>query len=219
MDRQPLIDAIRAVYLVGPGGQEWWIERSNGWSDRAQLATTIPDWCPDTRVEYDDVLFYSALVGVGRLGVIYAVVLEVEPDYWLVEQRTPDGIPWAPVEAALQASIASGYGPPSGIFYTRGPLSFLQIALNPNDLTSCWTVERRRQAPAPGTEQGLTKNSVDAVSLFCKPSAPAWMAIEPAIDLVVTPALTVLAAASPGAFPDPGLATLALLAAGWVIRR
>ena len=41
MDRQPLMDAIRAVH-VGPGGQEWWIERSNGFSERSTLSSSVP---------------------------------------------------------------------------------------------------------------------------------------------------------------------------------
>jgi hypothetical protein len=213
-DRQPLIDAIRAIWLVGPGGQEWWLERSNGWSVEAQLnATNIPGWCNDTIVRYDDELFYAALVGVGRLGVIYALVLEVEPDYWLLERRTPQGESWSAVLAELTTSITSGYSSPSGIFTTRGVM-FFQIALNPNDLTTCWTVQRRRIAPS--TESGMTKDPFDALILFCKPCAPLWPAIGPAIELFARPILNAMAA-TPLLFPDPIIGTIgALSAIAWV---
>jgi hypothetical protein len=206
VDRQPLIDAIRAVHLVGPGGQEWWIERSNGWSVKEQLALVIPDWCPDTIVVNDDTLFYSALVGVGRLGVIYAIVLEVEPEYWLEEWRTPDGEPWAAVKSDLQASIDGGYDTvPTGIFYRRGPLTFLQIALNPNDLTNCWIVGRRH-APDGSPDVGLTKTSFDPIQFFCHPIEMPW------VHLVLDQLRPILSGAVAGVapfIPEPIIASIA----------
>ncbi len=133
IDRQPLADAIRAVWLVGPGGQEWWIERTNRWSvDAATLKATIPTLCSDAVVVFDDDVFYSAITGVGRMGVVYAVVLEVERDYWIQERRRPAGEPWPPLLAALTTSVAAGYESPSGIFTTRVPggITFLQVALS-----------------------------------------------------------------------------------------
>jgi hypothetical protein len=213
-DRQPLSDAFRSVYLVGPGGQEWWIERSNGWSDPALLRRWVPDWCNDTKVVYDDDLFYAALVGIGRLGVIYAVVLEVELDYWLLERRRPNGEPWPPVVAALNTSITSGYESPTGIFSTRGGINFLQIALNPNDLTMCWTLQRKRVARS--TPQGLEKSETDALAAWCMPNASGWVDVQTKLDTDVRPLLTV-AAAAPGLIPEPLFALIGTIGAEiWV---
>jgi hypothetical protein len=143
MDRQPLIDAIRAVHLVGPGGQEWWIERSNGFSEPPRLANAVPDWCADTKIFYDDRLFYSVIVSAGRLGVIYAMVMELEEEYWLEERRTKE--PYAPIRQQLVTSAQSGFTSDGGIMRVRGApgLMFLNVVLNLNTQANCWVMERR----------------------------------------------------------------------------
>jgi hypothetical protein len=216
VDRQPLADAIRAVHLVGPGGQEWWLERSNGWSIPGTLETVVPEWCPDTRVERDDDLFYSAITAVGRLGVVYAVVLEVELDYWLLEQRRPLGESWPAIAAELMTSIVAGYSSPTGIFTTRGDVNFLQLALNVNDPTLCFTMQRNRITP--GQAVGLGGGG-SALGSFCHPQSFADLAVE--ADLVLRPIFTVIATGGPAAaglvVPDPLLAGLAQAgAATWV---
>jgi hypothetical protein len=211
IDRQPLADAIRAVWLVGPGGEEWWIERTNRWSSgEAALKASIPGLCPDAQVRYDDNLFYSAITGVGRIGVVYAVVLEVERDYWIQERRRPGGEPWAPIAAALAASAASGYESPTGIFTTRVPggVTFLQVALNPNNPSTCWVMERRRVPP--GTRRSIGVGGSTDLSAFCHPYQ--YTLLLPIIDGLVRPVLTAVAAAG-GAFgaafiPDPLIASL-----------
>jgi hypothetical protein len=40
------------------------------------------------KLEHNDDLFHSLAVGLGSLGVFYAVVLRVVPRYWIVERRT-----------------------------------------------------------------------------------------------------------------------------------
>jgi hypothetical protein len=161
MDRQPLIDSIRAMHIVGAGGQEWWIERSNGFTDPAKLATSVPDWCRDTKVIYDDRLFYSVLVSVGRLGVIYALVLEVVNAYWLDERRRKE--PYIPLREQLAES-------PTGLMRRR-QLMFLGIVLNMNVRFShqsyCWTMERRIVDEQPG-EVGTQKATLAANGL-CTP--------------------------------------------------
>jgi hypothetical protein len=216
VDRQPLADAIRAVHLVGPGGQEWWIERTNGWSIPGTLETVVPDWCLETHVERNDDLFYAAITGVGRLGVVYAVVLEVELDYWLLERRRPQGEPWPPMAAALMSSIAAGYSSPTGIFTTRGNVNFLQIALNPNDPSLCWTMQRRRVPP--GSPTGLAGGGA-ALGAFCHPQSFADLAVE--ADLIFRPILTAIATGTATAIglviPDPLVVSLAQVgAATWV---
>jgi hypothetical protein len=76
----PIADFIRAIHLVGPGGQQWWIEP-------ASLRITDPDQMnalkregildPCLRVRYDDVLFNAVLVSFGTAGIIYSVIVEI----------------------------------------------------------------------------------------------------------------------------------------------
>jgi FAD binding domain len=163
MDRQPLMDSIRAVHLVGPGGQEWWIERSNGFTDPARLPTSVPDWCPDTRIVYDDRLFYSVIVSAGRLGVIYSLVLELEGAYWLEERRIKE--PYAPLRQQLVDSALSGFTSPAGIMSIRSGLIFLGVVLNLNTESHCWVMERRIY-DGPKTEIGIPKGGITANG-FC----------------------------------------------------
>jgi FAD/FMN-containing dehydrogenase len=49
----PMFDLVRAIHLVGPGGQEWWIEPSRGFSTPSKLSD-LPGWCGETKVVRDD---------------------------------------------------------------------------------------------------------------------------------------------------------------------
>jgi hypothetical protein len=80
-DRPPLADAVRAIYLVGAGGVHHWIEPATPITDETKLRKTFP--CLYGTVHYDDDLFRSVLVSFGAMGVIYAVILDVVPQYSL----------------------------------------------------------------------------------------------------------------------------------------
>ncbi len=77
-----LIDRVRAIHLVGPGGQQWWIEGDKPVASPHKLRAKYPgirviagsqvvgglsaqDW------------LNAAVVSMGTLGVIYSVVIEV----------------------------------------------------------------------------------------------------------------------------------------------
>jgi hypothetical protein len=79
----PLADLVRAIHLVSTGGTQLWIERDEPLTDRARLQRALPDVVPI----YCSHLFDAVLVSVGRMGVLYAVVLEVVEQFTL-EQRT-----------------------------------------------------------------------------------------------------------------------------------
>ncbi|HWZ97056.1 MAG TPA: D-arabinono-1,4-lactone oxidase [Candidatus Dormibacteraeota bacterium] len=88
----PIADFIRAIHLVGPGGQEWWLERSgaNSITDPTRMMAIAADptstlLCPDITIEYDDQLFQAAMVSLGRFGVIYSVVLQAVPAFKLTQ--------------------------------------------------------------------------------------------------------------------------------------
>ena len=86
----------RAAHLVGPGGQEWWITPQSSLFGDAGLLSTLPEWCPDAQIVADDDAFNAVRVGVGRMGVIYSVILEVvedTPTEFTVESYFADGKP------------------------------------------------------------------------------------------------------------------------------
>lgn len=103
----PLVEWIRAVHLVGPGGQEWWI--TPGASPfAAEEVTSLPGWCPDTRIVAYDEAFNAVRVAVGRMGVIYSMIVEVVPAYVLVEANL--ATTWHSMRALLTRSASSVAG-------------------------------------------------------------------------------------------------------------
>lgn len=99
----PIADAVAAIHLIGPGGQEWWIEKSAGITagseedTRAELeslVTRFPDTaaelCHDIIVRKNDDFFNSVLVSLGRMGFIYSLVFEVRDRFKLTERRRND---------------------------------------------------------------------------------------------------------------------------------
>ena len=154
---------------LGPGGQEWWIERSNGFSDPKRLVAGVPDRCADTKVVYDDNLFYSAIVSAGRLGVIYSMVLELEPEYWPEERGVKED--FAVIQETLKLSAKFGFDSQVGILMVRNNgqpgLRFLQLVFNANDLSSCWVQERRLHT-GPRTEADEVQPTKTDLS-FCSP--------------------------------------------------
>lgn len=80
----PLCDQARSFDVVGCRAELLRIEPSDGPTDPAKFAARRPNW----RLVQDDRWFRAARVGMGCLGIIYAVTLEVVPTYWLEEVRT-----------------------------------------------------------------------------------------------------------------------------------
>lgn len=84
-----LVDRVRAIHLVGPGGKEWWIEGHTSIADYRRLRKIYPNidrhhfiarhW-RHNHLTAQDVL-NAVIVSMGTIGVIYSVVLEVVPQY------------------------------------------------------------------------------------------------------------------------------------------
>jgi hypothetical protein len=91
----PIHDFVRSVELVASGARRYRIEPFGGMTDPIRFR----DRHPDIKLVQDDDFFHSVLVGMGCLGVITAVVLEVEPFYFLKEVRTIK--PWSEVRQDL----------------------------------------------------------------------------------------------------------------------
>lgn len=80
----PLPDIVMAMHIVADGGQEYWIERASApITNDADLASAFI--CADARIVRNDDLFNAAVVGLGRFGIIYSMVLRVVPAFRLAE--------------------------------------------------------------------------------------------------------------------------------------
>jgi hypothetical protein len=125
VDLPPIADGVRAVHMVGPGGQEWWLEPAGelAITDLARMTSARDGGalCPDIRIVYDNDLFRAALVSLGRMGVFYSVVLECVPAFNLIETR--DTQIWSTQASWIRANIrdATAYAGPR----------FLEIVVNP----------------------------------------------------------------------------------------
>lgn len=109
----PLIEWVRAVHLVDASGQEIWITRTGSPFANPAWVKALPDWCGDARLIDDDEAFAAVRVGVGRLGVIYAVVLEVVSEYTLIEVNLEHR--WSELQPLLAASTLNDTGA-TGVF-------------------------------------------------------------------------------------------------------
>ena len=113
----PLSDSVLAIHLVGTRGTQFWIEPSNGITDPALLKERVVQNIDPKNIIYDDATFNSCLVSMGCMGIIYAVVLKVRPQYDLVETT---------VETTWQSFRENASA------YLKDPKNrFLQVIVNP----------------------------------------------------------------------------------------
>ena len=77
-----LASMVQAIHLVGPGAEEYWLERPRTpvTTDRS-LRENLPDWSNVINVIGEDAPFLAAVVSVGRCGVVYSYIIEVEPAF------------------------------------------------------------------------------------------------------------------------------------------
>jgi D-arabinono-1,4-lactone oxidase/FAD binding domain-containing protein len=95
LDYGPLSDIVLSMDVVGSGAKIYRIEPAAGPTERRAYEAAHPD---RTLVQ-DDHWFAAVRVGMGCLGVIYSVMLDVVPSYWLKEVRTVR--PWSAVKDDL----------------------------------------------------------------------------------------------------------------------
>ncbi|MBV8197970.1 MAG: FAD-binding protein [Candidatus Eremiobacteraeota bacterium] len=104
----PIPDMVQGIHLVAPGGVEFFLQRggANAIVDTAKLAQTLP--CVAGRIVSDDNAFYSVLCSMGRMGIIYSLVVEVRPQFVLEENRFKAS--WSAVSSQVipAATNASG---------------------------------------------------------------------------------------------------------------
>ena len=81
----PIADTVEAIHLVTTRGRQLWIERDNGITDPAALVEALPDVEP----HYSTAIFNATLVAVGRMGIIYSLVVRVVEQFSLDQIIVP----------------------------------------------------------------------------------------------------------------------------------
>ena len=81
-DQPLLVDRVRALHLVGPGGQQWWIEGDQPVASRSKLQTKYPGIRVIAGSRHAGGLsaqdwLNAAVVSMGSFGAIYSAVIEV----------------------------------------------------------------------------------------------------------------------------------------------
>lgn len=89
---------VEALVVVTADGEVLQIEKQKGISDPAKFAAK---YAQQRQLRQDDQLFNAVVVGVGCLGVIYAVILRITSKYWLTEVRSL--LPWGEIKQQLQS--------------------------------------------------------------------------------------------------------------------
>ena len=116
----PIADAVQALHLIGPDGQQYWVERPLPNGEQLVDDDKLQHAYPGIRIWRDADDLPAVLVAVGRMGIIYSVVLRVIRQYAL-EQITVKS-DWSTV----RGWINNVSGP---IFVNN---RYLEIRLNPN---------------------------------------------------------------------------------------
>jgi hypothetical protein len=104
-----LIDRVRAIHFVGPGGQQWWIEGEKPVASTRKLRAKFPGIQVISGSRVVDGLsaqdwLNAVVVSMGSLGVIYSVVIEV-PTLQGFEQVT-NQTTWSNLLGQVGAALA-----------------------------------------------------------------------------------------------------------------
>ena len=154
-----LVDTVKAVHLVGPGGLQWWIEGEESIADPARIQVAYPEIHSDRIISGTSAIngilpqdwLKAAVVSMGSMGVLYSVVLEVVPLFGVrevVEQTTWSkldlGAPFsgkdlstllqAPDSKAVSTRMVAFLqdGTMNGTGIPRAANQYADLAINPN---------------------------------------------------------------------------------------
>lgn len=149
----PIVDAVRAIHLVGAGGQQWWIEPAAGaltTKDTLDQAKARGVLNPSIKNIYDDTSFNAVLVAMGCAGVIYSVVIECRPAFHLRSTTTNES--WRQAQQRIR-DLA---------FRDRRP-RFLEINVNPTD-QSCRVTIRNETLDAVRMPAAMESPSIGVIA-------------------------------------------------------
>ena len=110
----------------------------------------------DENIHYDDDWFYSVLVSMGSLGIIYSLIIEVDARYALRQTRDP--IDWTDIRARLAGRVNNPLDTNRGV----------QVALSPyprgDGTRGCYLTTRNEADPT-----GLTVPTDERGRRNCSP--------------------------------------------------
>jgi hypothetical protein len=187
-----LVDTVRAIHLVGPTGEQWWIEGAKSIADPALLNQVYPEldaqhfiggaWNGIPGLTAQDVLA-AVIVSMGTMGVIYSVVLEVVPQYGL--QQKVKATTWGQILAATGISniqtALQGYDPNAnqavldvlldgtlnGTGIPRKQNVYADLAINPYT-QECWITNRQVTPALPLNPNSIPAGYTDYLSAIMK---------------------------------------------------
>jgi hypothetical protein len=143
-------EMVRSLRLVGRNAELIQIEPADGITDPIahQQHSNI-------RLIQDDDIFYSTVLSFGAMGIVYQIVFEVVPKYWLVESRYLDT--WSNVKAQIQ----------DGSFMQKVYQNdFLSFRVNPHEIKGDHLVsiilQNREYDPPPKWKRGM-RNLISTV--------------------------------------------------------
>jgi hypothetical protein len=145
----PYPSFVRSMTLVTSGGRVVQVEPAAGITDPQAFQGVVTTPCgpyPADLVQDDDA-FRAALVNMGCMGVIYSVVLELVPSFWIHESR--EVTTWEEVtqpEGFLGRLLRNGAPDPS---WNGVPPDFYELLVNPfltNGSHAC-VITRRTKRP------------------------------------------------------------------------
>jgi hypothetical protein len=137
----PLADAVQAIHLVTTAGRELWIERDDPLTDTDRLGRVLPD----VTVHRSTELFDAALVSLGRMGVVYSLVLRVVQQFSLEQRIAPST--WDAERAGLcqPFPVFDATSPQGG---TAEPSVFVEVVMptyaRPDGTRTCYVTHRWR---------------------------------------------------------------------------
>jgi hypothetical protein len=132
----PFPDLVRSLDLVVAGGEVVRVEPAGGITDPGKFESAFG---AAGRLIQDDDTFAAAVCGMGCMGIVYALVIEVREKFWLEEVRKLST--WEATRGTLTVDGALGEG------------DHYELFLNPyprDDGRHQLLVTRRRDAPDPG---------------------------------------------------------------------
>jgi hypothetical protein len=161
-----LVDSVRAIHLVGPGGEEWWIEGDIPVADPVKLQLRYPaidaahfigdSWTnPALPGLIPQDVLNAVTVSMGTMGVIYSVVFQVVPQFGIRQIVTPTA--WSKIlmkAGVTTAQLQSGDpvanikildflmdGTKNGTGIPKSDNVYIDLAVNPFN-QDCWIINR-----------------------------------------------------------------------------
>ena len=205
----PLPDMVQGIHLVAPGGFEFFIQRGGVAAivNTNALAQTMP--CVAGRIISDNDVFNAVLVSMGRMGIIYSMVVEVESQFILEEVRVAAN--WNTVSSSVQLTADAPSGTISDL---RANNRFVQVVILPYPGSSghdCF-VSTRNVKPA-GTTLSPGSGGFDPFSFACRLQPLEKSAV--ILGIIVAAGLAAIAAAGAAAAAAVVVAAIAA-AVSWV---